>query len=368
MQTAFKIIIISVIIAIASYGVGLVLKGGAGQQTGSGSKTTVSGSGILYSEDKGDNWTQRANVTSGQNISKYNITEIAVHPVDTNIIFAGTDSGSLYRSKDGSSSWEAISDKNNILLTRSMVKAIALDRENSKRLFVAVFQDSKGRVLRSEDQGDSFEEMYFTSKDKIGVNDIILSSLNKNQIFIGTDDGLILESSDGGFSWRTIGRFTSPIHKLAQTSGGTLLAVVKTKGLLRSNDLGANWLDSQDTVNGKRLQSFSGANSIEYMVIDPQNASNIYLGTAYGLLRSIDGGISFTAPPLVIPPQSLPVMSIGIDPRNSNIIFVGAGQAIYRSEDGGEHWSVHAVPTNKRLLIMSVFPNDGNKILIGVGK
>ncbi|KKR46151.1 MAG: hypothetical protein UU22_C0003G0014 [Parcubacteria group bacterium GW2011_GWA2_40_8] len=367
MQTAFKIIIISVIIAIASYGVGLVLKGNGGQ-SGGNSKTTVSGSGILYSEDSGDTWTQRANVVSGQNISKYNITEIAIHPVNTDIIFAGTDSGGLYRSKDASSSWEAVSDKNNILLPRSMVRAIALDREDPKRFFIAVFQDSKGRILRSEDQGESFQEMYFTSKDKIGVNDVVLSPLNKNQIFIGTDDGLILESSDGGFSWRTIGRFTSPIHKLAQTSGGVLLAVVKNKGLLRSSDLGANWLESQDTLNGKRLQSFSGANSIEYMVIDPQNAANIYLGTAYGLLRSIDGGISFTAPPLVIPPQSLPVMSIGIDPHNSNIIFVGAGQAVYRSEDGGEHWSVHAVPTNKRLRVMSVFPNSSNKILIGVGK
>src|SRR3989344_4042793 len=236
MQTAFKIIVISVIIAIASYGVGLLLKG-SGQQTGGNSKTTVSGSGILYSEDKGDNWTQRANVASGQNISKFNITEISIHPFDTSIIFAGSDSGGLYRSKDASATWEAVSDKNNILLARSMIKAIALDRENPKRLFIAAFQDSKGRILRSEDQGDSFTEMYFTSKDKIGVNDVVLSPLNKNQIFIGTDDGLILESSDGGFSWRTIGRFTSPIHKLAQTSGGVLLAVVKNKGLLRSNDL-----------------------------------------------------------------------------------------------------------------------------------
>ncbi|OHA47067.1 MAG: hypothetical protein A3A80_01430 [Candidatus Terrybacteria bacterium RIFCSPLOWO2_01_FULL_44_24] len=368
MQTAFKIIIISFFIALISAGVGIVLKGNKLTSSSSGPGTPVSGSGILYSEDMGNTWIQRSQVSQGQNISRFDITDIVIYPKDTSIVFAGTSGGGLFRSRDSGQNWDNISDANKVLTNRAVIKSIAVDSEDSKNLFVAAYQGTRGSILRSQDGGDSFTELFFTSRSKAAVNAVIFSFNDHKQVFAGTDEGLVLESIDNGNSWRTIGEFAYPVRKLAHTSAGVLIAVVQNKGLLRSSDFGANWLSSEDTTTGKKLESFASGINIEYMALDPQNPNNIYLGTGYGLLRSRDGGISFDAPPVVIPPRSLPVMSVGVSSNDSRIILVGAGQAIYRSQDGGEHWSLHAVPTNKRLRVMTVFPHEGSKIFLGLSR
>ncbi len=369
MQTAFKIIVISFFIALVSAGVGFLLKGGGGTTSGpSGPSAPVSGSGILYSEDFGETWVQRSEVAAGQNLSRYNILEIVIHPKNTSVVYAGTEGGGLYRSLDAGVKWEPVDDENDILSNRATIRSIAVDPDDPQKIFVAIFQGARGSILRSDDGAKSFAEVYFTTRDKIGVNSVVITPANHDQIFVGTDDGLVLQSANRGESWKRVSEFTTPVKKLYQLPSGALLAVVNTKGLVRSEDGGITWAESKDTEYGKRLNSFMNGTNIEYLAADRQNPNTIYLGTGYGILRSRDGGVSFEALPIVIPPKSLPVVAVGVDPTNSQNILVAVGNAIYRSVDGGEHWSPHMAPTDKRIRILTMFPDNGHKILAGISK
>lgn len=104
-------------------------------------------------------------------------------------------------------------------------------------------------------------------------------------------------------------------------------------GLLKSSDGGATWSKSLDWSYDQRR----GVLAID---IDPTNPLTVFAGTSEGIYRSPDGGGTWTRV-LDVPM----VVDIVINPSNSDTIFASCGNlgipsdaGIFRSVDGGDNW------------------------------
>src|ERR1041384_8223711 len=95
-------------------------------------------------------------------------------------------------------------------------------------------------------------------------------------------------------------------------------------GLLKSTDSGATWFKP----NG------NGATLFDRLAIDPANTNVIYGSTFSGVLRSTDGGASFSQ----ASPQGLSLTKVAIDPHLPSTLYAISFNGVHRSTDIGASW------------------------------
>jgi len=122
-------------------------------------------------------------------------------------------------------------------------------------------------------------------------------------------------------------------------SAGDLAADRATRGsygigILKSTDGGATWSKSLDW-------SYNQRHGVWAVRVDPVNPNIVWAATTDGVYRSINAGASWT--------QSLSVVmatDLVIHPTSTNTILVGcgnlssAGRGLYRTTDGGTNWNL----------------------------
>jgi photosystem II stability/assembly factor-like uncharacterized protein len=150
--------------------------------------------------------------------------------------------------------------------------------------------------------------------------------------------GAIFKTTDGARSWRDIGSVTGATSVVVDPRSATTIYAVTSRGLLKSTDGGDSW-----TGVGDGLSSY-----ILALAIDPVTSSTLYAATAApGIFKSTDGGATWKALDTGIPANTY-VGSLAIDPANPSRIFFSASvsqppgppaAAIFRSVDGGETWN-----------------------------
>jgi photosystem II stability/assembly factor-like uncharacterized protein len=80
--------------------------------------------------------------------------------------------------------------------------------------------------------------------------------------------------------------------------------------------------------------------NVSVLAADPQNSGTLYVGGYRGLIKSTDGGESWTEVNVVLPSGMGVASALAIDPQDSNIVYVSIfGGGIFRSTDGGATWS-----------------------------
>lgn len=129
-------------------------------------------------------------------------------------------------------------------------------------------------------------------------------------------------------------------------------------------------------------QGGSNSGRITSIAVNPQNSSDIWIGSADGgVWNSLDGGTSWV--PMTDSQQTLSIGAIAIDPSNPQVIYVGTGEAnfnldgfwgdgILKSTDHGQTWTQYGSnqftglsigkiivdPSNTSILLMAVSLND----------
>jgi len=160
---------------------------------------------------------------------------------------------------------------------------------------------------------------------------------------------LVQAASIGDFGWVSLGptngagRFTAIAPHPSVT--GRVLAGAAGGGVWRTEDGGTTWTCLTDDY----LPNLS-VGAIAYAPSDP---SIVYLGTGeggsaidfipgIGLVRSFDGGDSWTLPNQVMATQ---FFDISVDPRDPYTVLFATDQGLLRSTDGGVNWST-PIPKN----------------------
>lgn len=267
-------------------------------------------------------------------------------PSHTATLYAGTDRG-VYRSDDAGASWRAASAG----LPAFRVQTIAIDPTTPSTLYAGTLTpdgiESVG-IFKSTDGGASWVDINVGLFDPLlGIGPLDVWSLaidpkNPQTILAGSRLSEIFKSVDGGQTWqyKTLGGYNVGLETSAfqfdPTTSSNILAA-STLGLLRSTDGGETW-----SGYGNVSDSFFS------LATDPTAAATLYAGNVNGsgIFKSTDRGAHWSTvnkglPTNQGPSGTLPwVLGVSLDPAHPATLYAGTyGNGLYRSTDGGSNWS-----------------------------
>jgi photosystem II stability/assembly factor-like uncharacterized protein len=194
---------------------------------------------------------------------------------------------------------------------------------------------------RSMNKGDDFQTLSgdLTKGGKKGdvaygtLTSIHESPLRFGLIYVGSDDGLIHVSKDGGSTWKKISvnmpgaKQESWVSRVTASSHDTGTVYVSlndyrndnfTPYLFRSDNYGTTW---------QRIGNDLPMESINVVRDDPENANIIYVGTDNGVYVSLNKGNSFMRMSNGIP--AVAVHDLVVHPRDKELVVGTHGRSIY---------------------------------------
>ncbi|PIP28489.1 MAG: hypothetical protein COX29_00950 [Candidatus Moranbacteria bacterium CG23_combo_of_CG06-09_8_20_14_all_35_22] len=170
-------------------------------------------------------------------------------------------------------------------------------------------------------------------KANIKEMDILSLAFNpydKNNIYVGLRSGGILETIDGGETWKFMNYTSEKVYGLALSpaDGRTLYASGVWQGtgkMFKTQDRGENWTEIYTSPSAGPL--------IISLAIDPKNSNIIYATTSEKeAIKSMDGGTTWRN--ILLADE--PIIKIVLDSKNSNLIyFLATTGKVLRSKDAG---------------------------------
>lgn len=300
---------------------------------GSKSTTPILG-GIFKTVDFGKTWQVKSSVatvkTESVNISGLDIYALVNDPQDANTLYLGTSMGMFY-SYDFGESWHQTRG-----LKTGKINGVAVHPQEKCTLFATT-----GRyVYKSEDCGRTFESIHYNDSPSAEVDSIAVDGFNPDIIYIGTMDGDLIKTIDGGKTWKTMYRFKKPVHRIVLGKDTRIVwAGVYGVGAVLSEDGGESW--SEESV--KPQKGFSGARDVRDLAYDP-NSNTLITASKYGLIKTSDNGKTWESLPILSAPGELVVYSVAFNPGNPQQIFYGTDRSFNYSNDGGQNWAAFKIP------------------------
>ncbi|MBT9186883.1 beta propeller repeat protein [Zobellia russellii] len=168
------------------------------------------GSNKLHrSMNQGDDWeTISPDLTHGGkrgNVAYGTLTTLSESPFSFGLLYAGSDDGLVYVSKDGGSNWENISKNIDEIQTdaKLWVSRIVASKHKKERVYLCLngyrWDDFTPYIFKSDNYGKTWKTIA-TGIPTAAVNVIVEDPENENLLFVGTDNGLYV-SFDQGSSW-----------------------------------------------------------------------------------------------------------------------------------------------------------------------
>jgi len=176
---------------------------------------------VLMSRDKGDTWEFISPDLSYNNpekrgdINYQTISVLDESPLKFGLLYAGTDDGRIWRTKDGGKAWTEI---RNGAVPQKFVSRIVASAYDMGTVYMTQTgrrdDDFQVYVWKSIDFGDSWQDI--SGNIPVGpVNVIREDPVNRNILYAGTDGGVFV-SKDGGEKWDILGNLPfSYVHDLA---------------------------------------------------------------------------------------------------------------------------------------------------------
>ena len=250
------------------------------------------------------------------------LTDVVMHPSDTQTVYIAAASGGVFKSEDLGESWQSIFDDQPSL----SIGALAIDPEDPDIIYVGTGEVNGGGgsltyggtgMYKSMDAGQTWESLGLTETRHIGR--IVIDPSNSQRIFVAAMGRLFSEneerglfrSEDGGQTWENV-LYVSP-----QT--GSIDVVINP-----------NSPDTMYTAMWQRIR-YPG--------------SRIFGGEEGGVYRSTDGGSTWTELMNGLPQTGIGRIGLGMAPSEPNVLYalyadeIGPFEGFYKSLDGGDSWS-----------------------------
>lgn len=229
---------------------------------------------------------------------------IELSPKDPNTVYFGGNV--LFRTTNAGQSWEVISPD---LTTNDKSK-----------------QKSSGDPIVVDNTAAEFH---------CTIIAIAPSPVDPNVIWIGTDDGNVQVTRDGGKNWTNVVKNIAglapnawiPNMEASSADAGTAYVAADHH---RENDYAPYFFKTTDygrTWTTFTVGTAAAAGWSHVIREDPKNHNVLYAGTELGLWVSFDAGKSWTSMRNNMPPA--PVRDIKIHPRDNDLIVATHGRGIY---------------------------------------
>ncbi|MGB0982477.1 MAG: WD40/YVTN/BNR-like repeat-containing protein [Saprospiraceae bacterium] len=262
--------------------------------------------------------------------------QVAIDSRDNNTIYTGFQFGYYYRINKKTGARKYIRPQHELgerPLRFNWQSPIHLSKHNQDILYFGA-----NKVFRSLNKGNDLQPISgdLTNGGKVGdvpfgtLSTIHESDLKFGLLYVGSDDGNVHVSKDGGNNWKNISQGLPEAYWVSrvQASMHDEATVYVTLNGYRSDDFGAYIYVSNDYGdNWKQLGTLLPIEPINVVREDPKNSNILYIGTDHGLYVSINKGVTFMAMTNNLPAVS--VHDLVIHPRDNDLIVGTHGRSIY---------------------------------------
>jgi len=329
---------------------------------------------------------------------------VAVHPTETNTLYAGGASGGVWKSTDLGVTWMPLSDNQ----PRLAVGALAIDKNDPNIVFAGTgepilgtfgrghgspFYDGVG-ILRTDNAGADWELLPWPSATS-AVHRIALHPESSDTLLVATIDRLA-KSTDGGRNWGTVlnGIITDVLYH--PTNPSTVYAAIGSDHGGSPNGVYVSHSGGNRYTWEKLDANFAPGDSCGRIVLamTPADPERIYAAVAMnrrhltspdadfkGLWVSTNGGEYWERKPTAISGtftrgQAFYDLCIAASPVHADVVFLG-GIDMYRSTNGGNgfskrsRWELRVTDPNNPEYVhadqhhIMFKPDDPNTIIVG---
>ncbi len=243
------------------------------------------------------------------------------------------------------------------------VRSLASDPRDPQRLYLGT---TDGHIFGSIDGGQNWQVLGRAGHANDGVvTAIIVDPRDAQRLYaalwtLHSQSGGMFVSRDAGATWQPAGLDGQSVRALAQsaTDPDTLIAGT-LDGVYRSRDSAATW-QRISPAGHEELRNFDS------IAIDPRDPRIIYAGTYHLPWKTTDGGRTWSPIHAGMLDDS-DVMSIWIDRSNPQRIYASACSGIYRSDNAGRLWSrIQGIPNSaKRTHVIQQHPSNPSVVFAG---
>ena len=215
---------------------------------------------------------------------------------------------------------------------------------------------------------------------------------NSNKIFAGSASGGIWKSENAGGNWSyvNVGLPVLGVPAIAFHPTNSNIIIAGTGEVYRSDtsNIGFNvWkargsygigiirsTDGGNTWTQVLYKSYSNLFGVQRLVFDPNNSNTVYACTTHGLFKSTDAGATWSTTPML---DGKYVSDVLIRRGSSNTIvaavgnLTNTGKGIYKTTNGGSSWT-HVTGTGfpsvfHGFVRLAAHPTDADVIFASVG-
>ena len=258
------------------------------------------------------------------------IDDFAVVESNPNIVYVGTASGGVWKTTNNGTTWEPIFDKESVSTIGDIAIAPSDPSVGVDRNKLPIFGKIPDKNTLSRHDG---VQEYPT------ITTLSESPLTANVLWVGTDDGNVQVTRDGGKTWKNVaskvpgvgkGTYVSRVVASKTGEGAALLAFDGHRGddnsvyVFATSDYGENWKAIRNGIP-------DSAGSVHVVREHPRNMNLLFAGTEFGLWVSWDRGGNWTALKNNLP--TVPVDDIEIQSRENDLVLATHGRSIWVLDD-----------------------------------
>jgi len=282
--------------------------------------------GVFKSTDGGENWN-----TINTGLPKTHVNDIAINPLTPATLYVGTDSG-LFRSSDAGASWSATG-------LSFAVYDLAIDPKTPSTFYGL----SPYNIVKSTDEGRTWSKAVSGMENPPGISlnfhvaGLAIDPLKPTMLYAATTPythpmsmrywpGYVFISTNSAVSWSVTDLwFYSDVYMLVidPSTPSTLYLGLYT-GVMKSTDSGKNW----DLVNNGLEQP-----DIRTLAIDPANPAIVYAGTRRGVFVSTNGAGDWNEFDAGLPDSE--IIDLAIDPKTPTTLYAATASGVFKNSNGG---------------------------------
>jgi photosystem II stability/assembly factor-like uncharacterized protein len=283
------------------------------------------------------------------------VAALAVHPITSDIAYAGLASGGVYTTADGGAHWQATGDA----FGETEWSVLAIDSHDPQRIYGSGWHGAEF-FARSLDGGATWEAMTLGSGEEHFANDLKFDAAISGTIYALTSNH-IYRSLDAGATWDLYG----------DAPGGWSLALNPQtslpfyighngKGIYRSDDGGIEWqVHNQGLAGVQPTDVAPSAADPRYVYMASDDAGGFVSNNGGTSWRAADGGPRMTD-------------AVAADPYVPTTAYMGAVGEVYKTTDGGQTWDSRPLPGlegqgDVRVRSIAIAPDNPQIVYAGAG-
>lgn len=323
----------------------------------------------------------------GSYIARYSLGSIHRDPKKPDTIYmAAADNGIVVSSDDGQS-WQQVATP--LALTSDVVLL-----DNGTIVASGVGQDNQGYIVRSVDQGKSWQTVHtvpvpvrkslnnflFGSSPRASIiTALAIDPFHPDRVYATSTLGSIFVGEQSAKVWRTF--YTLAASNTTNGSAdslalrtitpspvrdGELLVITNDNRLLRIRDGISERLRIPRKGETTLQQSYDSGRRVFDAIYVPNSSGSLFVGTGTGALVSRNDGKTWQE--LQVPVETnvtFNTVVVSVSPTNLNRLFVAVNDALYRSEDGGKTWNTYSLELGQFVISsLSIHPANAAHVLL----